>query len=189
MNLLRMALMPILLLSIPHVAQKHSSPHFDLKGETLGESLEAFKKAHPYAHCSRTEPARQAQLGEEACTVYRDISFAGLPALSDGDCDQIESKVGDGRNCWEGLTGSFRNGKLSMLSYTVRAEGGRDWALSQVMSALTDKYGKPDGKGWFNDKEVLVVHTVELSVGQGKEKVSVVIISLATNEDYAKKDI
>ena len=117
------------------------------------------------------------------------ISFAGLPALSEANCDQIAAKVGDGHNCWEGLTALFRNGKLNFLSYSVNAEGGREWAMFQVVSALTEKFGKPEHGGWSNDKEILVVHTDEFPVGQGKEKVSVVIISLSTSEDYAKKDI
>ena len=196
MKPLCVALVPILLLSIPSAAQKPSSRHFDLKGETLGESLEAFKKAHPDAQCSTTGTEWRAQLGEYVCMVYRAVSFAGLPASSDDDCDHIESKVGDGHNCWEGLNASIRSGKPSTLSYIVQAEGGRERALSQVVSALTDKYGKPEHVAtnapwsWFTDKEVLMVYANELPVGQDGENVTTVNIELDTQENQAKqKDI
>jgi len=183
------SLLVILSLSIRCPAQKPTE-HFDLKGEMLGETLDAFKKSHPAARCYRTEPEQQKKLGEDGCTVYRDISFAGLPASSDAICDQIQSKVGDGHNCWEGLHASFRGGKLIGLHYIVEAEGGPKWAESQVVSALTEKFGMPQyGRGWLKGNEILLVHSDELPVGQAREKVSVIIISLALNEDYAKKDI
>src|SRR5215472_1594912 len=103
--------------------------HFDLKGESIGESLETFKAKHPDARCSKVEPERVAEWGEDACTVQKGVSFAGLPALVDGDCDHVEAKVGDGHNCWEGLSAQFRGGKLIRLSYSVEAEGGQDWAF------------------------------------------------------------
>jgi hypothetical protein len=133
--MIRMALflVSVLFAAIPQQPPKR----FDLKGETIGETLETFKSLHPSARCSKIEPERKAQLGEEGCMVYKGISFAGLPALSDADCDQIESKVGDGHNCVEGLSASFRNGKLIQLTYVVNAEGGGEWAVSQVISALS----------------------------------------------------
>ncbi|HVS87691.1 MAG TPA: hypothetical protein VHF01_05675 [Candidatus Acidoferrum sp.] len=166
-----------------------NSGHFDLKGERLGESLESFKKIHPLAHCSKNDPERQVQLGEDGCTVYRGVSFAGLPAVSDADCERMDAKVGDGRNCYEGLHASFRGGKLMLLSYVVSAEGGQEWALQQVISALTEKFGKSENRGWINGAEALTVHGSELPLGQGKEKVSLIEITLSTIEDYSKKDI
>jgi hypothetical protein len=130
-------------------AQKPAQ-QLDLKGETLGESLEAFKKAHPGARCWKTEPE---PVGEDTCVVHRGISFAALPAVVDEDCDQIEAhaaifwyrfKLGDGHNCWEGLSADFRSGKLIRLAYSVEAEGGPEFALNQVLSALREKFGNPD---------------------------------------------
>jgi hypothetical protein len=170
------------------LAKAQTPKHFDLKGETLGESLEAFKKVHPTARCEKTEPARQAELGEDGCMVYKDISFAGLPALADPDCGRIESRVGDEHNCWEGLTALFRTGKLITLSYAVEAEGGKEWAYRKVMDALTEKYGKPEYSGWRNDSEALTVSVSDLPL-KGKSAVSVVYIILGSTEDYSKKDI
>lgn len=109
--------------------------------------------------------------------------------MSDANCDQIQAKVGDGHNCWEGLSASFRGGKLISLRYTVNAEGGREWAQSQVISALAEKYGKPQVGGWARGGESLIVRSDEFPVGNGRDKVSVIIISLALNESFAKKDI
>ena len=168
---------------------EQGSGHFDLKGERLGESLESFKKTHPLAHCYKNDPESQVQLGEDGCTVFRGVSFAGLPAQPDADCDRMDSKVGDGRNCYEGLHALFRSGKLILLSYAVSAEGGQEWALQQVMSALTEKFGKPKYRGWINDAESITVHRNEWTLGQGKGKMSVIKITLGATEDYSKKDI
>jgi hypothetical protein len=181
------------------LSEAQTPKHFDLKGETLGESLESFKKIHPSVRCEKNEPARQAEWGEEGCALHKDISFA-LPALADADCDQIESRVGDGHNCWEGLSASFRNGKLIMLTYSVEAEGGKEWAYRQVVDALTDKYGKlvdplteklgkPVYAAWRNESEILSVTVNDFPLGQGKSPVSVVHIILGSTQDYSKKDI
>jgi len=116
----------------------------------------------------------------------------------DEDCDQIEAKVGDGHNCWEGLSANFRHGKLIQLTYSVEAEGGPEFALNQVLSALREEFGNPDfGKygsskssKWSKGNEVLIVMPAhELAVGPGRGKVSLITASLAINEDNAKKDI
>jgi hypothetical protein len=189
------AIIPVLLFGISLSAQKPVPSHFDLKGERLGESLEAFKKAHPDAQCSTHAPERQAELGQDVCVVYRSISFAGLPALNDAECERIEPRLGDGHNCFEGLYASFRDGKLISLSYNVEAEGGKEWAIFKVLSALTDKYGKPEHLAneapwmWLNETEILLVYPHEMSIGKGKGNVSYVIIDLEYKEDYSKKDI
>jgi hypothetical protein len=180
-------------------AQKPAQ-QLDLKGETLGESLEAFKKAHPGARCWKTELERVVEVGEDYCAVHRGISFAALPAVVDEDCDQIEAKVGDGHNCWEGLSANFRHGKLIQLTYSVEAEGGPEFALKQVLSALTEKFGKPEHTvnalqfdrmkpAWSRGNEILFVLAQELPVGQGKPKVNVISVTLGANENSAKKDI
>ena len=178
-----------ILLGVSTAAQKPIR-QFDLKGETLGESLEAFRKTHPAARCLKNDPALTVRMGKDGCAVHRGISFAGLPALVDEDCDQIEAKVGDGHNCWEGLSAQFRNGKLIQLIYTVEAEGGPEFALNQVLSALTEKFGKPEQTKtiWIRGNEVLILARSGLPIGQGKGKVSVITVILAVNEN-AMKDI
>ena len=171
-------------------AQAQQTLHLDLKGETIGETLDAFKSLHPSASCTETEPERLIELGEESCVVSRGVTFAGLPAIRDSDCDQIVAKVGEGHSCWQGLTAAFRKGRLRLLSYAVNADGGVEWALSQVVSALTAKFGKPETKGvWSNEKESLMVYAVDFPRGNGPDKVVSIIISLSSNEDAAKKDI
>lgn len=183
-------------------AQKPSQ--FDLKGETLGESLEAFKKAHPGARCRKnplwpTANDPSAVEGEDSCAVHRGISFAALPALADDDCDQIEANVGNGHNCWEGLNAQFRKGKLIQLSYCVEAEGGPELAFNQVVSALTKKFGKPEETvnslrfdstktAWSRGNEILFVFAHELPVGDGRT-VNVISVTLGAIENNAKKDI
>jgi hypothetical protein len=171
------------------VASAQMPEHFELKGERLGESLEAFNALHPTALCSKSASENRPQLDDDGCVVLGGVSFAGLPAPTDSDCGRIESKVGDGRNCWEGIAATFRNGKLIMLSYSVQAQGGKEWARGQVVDALAEKYGKADHFGWMNATEVLTVHANDFPVGHDKPTVSVIIIILGLKEDSAKKDI
>jgi hypothetical protein len=168
-------------------ALAQATKHFDLKGETLGESLESFQKIHPSARCHKNPPEKVPMFGEDTCTVHRGISFAGLPALTDPDCDQIESKPRDGRNCSQGLTATFRDGKLVKLQYIVDPMGDKDLAYDKVMDALTHKYGKPEHSGWSNNSEMLTV-----GVGGSFEEhasTDFIIVLLCTKEDYSKKDI
>jgi hypothetical protein len=176
-------------LVLAFVASSQTPEHFELKGERTGESLETFKALHPTAQCSKSASENRPQLDNDGCVVHGGVSFAGLPAPTDSDCDRIESKVGDGLNCWEGITATFRNGKLIMLSYSVQAQGGKGWVRGQVVDALAEKYGKADHFGWMNATEALTVHATDFPVGHGKPTVSVIIITLGLKEDSAKKDI
>jgi hypothetical protein len=42
---------------------------------------------------------------------------------------------------------------------------------------------------WSNEQEYLLVHSMEFPLGQGKPKVTAVLIGLSSSEDVAKKDI
>src|SRR6516165_4418862 len=189
-------LIVILVWAFPAAAQKPSSPQFDLKGDTVGETIEAFKKAHPSAHCFKNDPARVVQNGEDTCEVHRGISFAGLPAMVDEDCDQAEAanfKVGDGHNCYQGLIAQFRGGKLIFISYTVEAEGGLDIALKQVLTALYEKYGEPTKNGtWSNGREVLYLRNWKTPDERRNGTIrytDTILIELYAIEDISKKDI
>lgn len=186
-------------------AQKQAQ-QFDLKGETLGESLEAFKKAHSDARCRKNPlwptanyPSAVVQMGEDSCAVHRGISFAELPAVAEDDCDQIEANVGNGPNCWEGLNAQFRKRKLIQLTYCVEAEGGPAFAFNQVVSALTKQFGKPEETvnslrfdstktAWSRGNAILFVFAYELPVREGRT-VNVISVTLGAIEDNAKKDI
>jgi hypothetical protein len=192
MRILGTTLVPILLLTSAS-AQKAAPPNFDLKGESIGESIEAFKKVHPAARCFKTDRERVVQQGEDYCAMHKGVSFAGFPALVDDDCDQVEARIGDGHDCFEGLIARFRSGNLIELTYTVNPQGDMDVALKQVFSALTEKFGKPNVPQraiWSNDKEVLVVSPfAHPPRREGGKYVNVVMILLATKDDPSKKDI
>jgi hypothetical protein len=57
------------------------------------------------------------------------------------------------------------------------------------MDALIEEYGKTDYFGWMNENERLSVSASDFPVGQGKPRVSAIVITLGAEEDSAKKDI
>jgi hypothetical protein len=106
-----------------------SSGAFELQGDVLGESLEAFVAQHPKAQCDTSQPSR------DACYQWKEVSIFGLTAAAGAGCTLKKRYAAD---CLQGITARFTERRLTSLVYTV---AGVDKSPADV--ELKKKLGAP----------------------------------------------
>jgi hypothetical protein len=160
-------ILALLLSQIPDapVAKKGSPPDsqadptgsaFELQGDKLGESPEAFAAQHPKAECDTSQKAHTS------CYQWADVSIFELSAHAAAGCNLKKRYAAD---CLQGLTARFADQRLVSLVYTV---AGSD--KSQATTALKKQLGSPtmdsrDGSVWNKNGA-----TISVVVGKAMEE-------------------
>jgi|SRR5271155_5766690 len=119
--------------------QAPSSEPYELQGDKLGESVEAFMSQHPEAECDNAQKPRTS------CYQWRDVSIFGLSAHAGPGCNLKKRYAAD---CLQGITARFTDQRLVSIVYTV---AGTD--KTEAAAALKKKLGAPtmesrDGTVW-----------------------------------------
>lgn len=129
-------------------APSGSTGSFELQGDKLGESVEAFVAQHPKAECDKSQPLRAV------CYQWADVAIFGITAHAGATCSLKKRYAAE---CLQGITAKFTDQRLVSLVYTV---AGAD--KSEATAALAKKFGTParesrDASTWSSGSETASV--------------------------------
>jgi hypothetical protein len=149
---------------------------FDLKGEAPGLTLKEFKAHHRHADCTNSGSHKTT------CQEFKDVSFAGVSALSWKGCLLPECRG-------QGIFATFVDGRLVSLMYGVAP-----YSSKEIIKTLKAKFGAPteeteQSATWRNSVGYLSVSDIVVTDKNGKPEHLATSITTATNDQGSGKDI